>query len=392
MSQTGYMKQAWALLRRDKGWHKPLLVMSAADYVPVAGFLGTSGYVLEWARLTAWGVDASPKQKNVQIGKCISSGFRAIVVALGMGVCIGLFFAMLTGIASVFPDVIATLLTLVIGFVQMVFSIVYGAFLAVCSIRTAIYEKISAGYRIDRVFQMIRRDLSGFGRLVLINFVAEIVLVAVMFAVIMVMGITFLPLTLTAMNGGDDYAIIMALTQSLVPMAVVFVLGAFVFGFAYHLYSMLFYTAVALWMRQFDVSAWGRSEDPLPEPHARPAEANMPSPGLRNDVQATYAPQSQPQHVQPMPQPMAQTTPQANAAHETKPQAGATENTPVVQATQPSTRTPDVVAPEGPAYNPAAADAAPEGPAASPATDADGPDVKALYDQLNNIIRQDDEE
>ena len=70
----GYYSRSWKLLSRDKGWYKPLLVMAVALFVPIVGALGVLGYELEWARLTAWGVDSSPKQKNVQVGKCIKAG------------------------------------------------------------------------------------------------------------------------------------------------------------------------------------------------------------------------------------------------------------------------------------------------------------------------------
>ena len=68
MENEKYFSRSWAMLTRDKGWIKPILVMAVAQLVPIAGYIGAKGYMLEWARLTAWGVAAAPKQKNVETG------------------------------------------------------------------------------------------------------------------------------------------------------------------------------------------------------------------------------------------------------------------------------------------------------------------------------------
>ena len=110
MEEEKYFKRSWALLTRDKGWIKPILVMTAASLVPVVGFFGIQGYALEWARLTAWGVDSSPKQKNVDIGGCITSGARAFVVSLGLGLAVSMATGMITALFSLFPDVLGLML------------------------------------------------------------------------------------------------------------------------------------------------------------------------------------------------------------------------------------------------------------------------------------------
>lgn len=85
MEDTRYFSCSWHLLTRQKGWIKPILILAIALLVPVAGPLALSGYALEWARLSAWGVDASPKQRGVCVGECIASGWRAFVVGLVWG-------------------------------------------------------------------------------------------------------------------------------------------------------------------------------------------------------------------------------------------------------------------------------------------------------------------
>lgn len=63
-----YFLRSWRMLTCRRGWVKPILVLSVAWLVPIAGPLALLGYALEWARLSAWGVDSSPKQSKVQVG------------------------------------------------------------------------------------------------------------------------------------------------------------------------------------------------------------------------------------------------------------------------------------------------------------------------------------
>ena len=82
MQDAKYFSHSWELLTRDKGWVKPILVLAIAMFVPILGPLAVLGYALEWARLSAWGVDAAPKQRGVKIGGCLVAGWRAFVVIL----------------------------------------------------------------------------------------------------------------------------------------------------------------------------------------------------------------------------------------------------------------------------------------------------------------------
>ena len=72
-----YISRSWDMLTRDKGWIKVILLLALASFVPFVGLIGLVGYGLEWARLTAWGIDSSPKQRGVRIGECLASGWRA---------------------------------------------------------------------------------------------------------------------------------------------------------------------------------------------------------------------------------------------------------------------------------------------------------------------------
>ena len=266
MKDTKYASRSWALLTRDKGWIKPVLVLSAANFVPIAGGLGTSGYMLEWARLTAWGVDASPKQKNVQVTTCIKSGWRAFVVCLGWGVCLALATGVLTSVANAIPGVLGTLLAGLMALVVFAAEIFAGVILAIACIRTAIYERIGAGYRIDRIFDMVRRDTRGFFQLVLYILLWALAMSVIAFVVALVIGIAFMPVLISAGYGGSEHAVLAALSQTIGIVIILVLLLGYGLSIIMTACSLVFYNAVALWMRQFDVPEWGRSEDPLPQP------------------------------------------------------------------------------------------------------------------------------
>lgn len=77
-----YLSRSWKMLTRAPGWIKPILLLTLVSFIPIFGLIFVLGYTLEWARLTAWGIDSSPKQSGVDVGACLSCGWRALLVML----------------------------------------------------------------------------------------------------------------------------------------------------------------------------------------------------------------------------------------------------------------------------------------------------------------------
>lgn len=264
MDDKKYFSRAWAMLTRDKGWIKPILVMAAANLVPVAGALGNRGYTMEWARLTAWGVDAAPKQKNVEISKCIASGWRAFLVIIGWGVIYGMAMTVLNSFANIVPGFIGDTLRMVLNLASMLIGVLWGSVLLVAQIRSAIYEKTSAGYRPDRICEMVGRDVEGFLKVVLINFCSCLVIGVVCAAMAVVMAVEIMPSILMLSNSYDPYQVLRAVSSSAGMLAITATVFGSIIAVIAAATSLLTATATALWMRQFNVPAWGRNEDPLP--------------------------------------------------------------------------------------------------------------------------------
>lgn len=261
-----YLSQSWALLTRDKGWYKPVLVLAAASLVPIVGWFGVLGYALEWSRLTAWGVDSSPKQRRVNIGECLGSGFRGFVAMLGYVLVASLVNTFIENIfgENLLVSVVTYSITLTASIVGMI-----------ASLRAAIYQKVSAGYRLNRIFDMIERDSQGFMRLMLMMFVLS-------FGVAFVAGglllVTFIPMGIRLafglagfdvedMNHLDTNSMSYVMQQffsSIGAIAPLLAVVAYITCVGLIVVELLNRTAVGLWMRQFDVPLWGASEDPLP--------------------------------------------------------------------------------------------------------------------------------
>ena len=264
MEDRGYFSRSWDMLTHDKGWIKPLLVMACAEFIPIVGGLGNRGYGLEWARLTAWGVDSSPKQKNVDVGQCILSGWRGFLVSFVWGLVAVFATWTLLFIAAIFPGVLGVILSGLLSFATTILGVVLTSIQGVAEIRAAIYERTTAGLRFDRVFEMVRRDFKGFLRVLVIAIVASLAVSFVAAIMIVIVGLELMPAIISTSYSGDAAAIISVISGSIVVVLMTCALFGFVLAFMANAVRLICLTATGIWMRRFNVPQWGRSEDPLP--------------------------------------------------------------------------------------------------------------------------------
>lgn len=280
-----YFARSWALLTRDRGWVKPVLALCASMFVPIVGPIGALGYVLEWARLTAWGVASSPKQKRVRIGECIVSGFRAFVVLFVWSLCCSLIGAILA---------LVPLLGSVMAFVWLVFSIFLGLLAMIAALRATIYQSVTAGLDPRAIWEMAKRDASGLVRAFGILAAGAWIILVVVVASSVLMVFSIIPQAITfgsyvelygsLMTDAERMRLFFEMISSFVGvMGIILVVLVLVVCVIVAMTSMLGYTALGLWLRQFNVAAWGGEKDPLPvtETYQRPYEAAYaPDPGV----------------------------------------------------------------------------------------------------------------
>lgn len=287
------------MLTRDKGWIKPVLVLTLVSWIPIFGQIVVAGYALEWARLTAWGVDSAPKQRGVDYGKVLSTGGRAFLVTITLGLVITLVLQIL------FPGSLAVLyssMTGLSGFAAMlniaaggvmsmvlwILVLLSSTFVNAAALRATLYDSFSAGWRLDRLFQMIGRDFGGFlktyvvsllGGLISMVYTAVVSFLGGIVVSIGVLGaVSFVGISGSYMDEGE-YLIRQLLSWGAGPALLIVICAialAFIgaaLGTAMNLVSI---NAVGQWFCRFDVNRWGTSAAPLPNDVPRRDAVNDP--------------------------------------------------------------------------------------------------------------------
>lgn len=270
-----YFGRAWAMLTQEKGWWKPILLCALGALVPIVGPLAVLGYGLEWSRRVAWGSTDGPS-RQVKIGGLIKSGWRGFVVAAGWS------------IAAVIVGSIVENLPWIgdfLGSVWGIFTLFLGVVFVVAEVRATIYQNFKAGYRAKTLWQMVSRDPWGLLRVFIIKLVPTLIVGVVGFLMFVPAMFGALGFIAELVDYMDSYYYYM--TDAEAVRLALEVVGFFVEQFAPAFFvtlvvalaanafvNLLVDCSVGLWLRQFDVPAWGKDEDPLPE--TRVAEAAAP--------------------------------------------------------------------------------------------------------------------
>ena len=282
---------SWKMMTRDKGWLKPILVLTLIGWIPILGQIAILGYGFEWARLTAWGVDAAPKQRGVDYGKILTTGGRAFVISLAVNVVLGilesLIFGVEMGALGLFGSSNSVLGNFAVagalgtsGAAAIFFEIVnmlVSTFIMVAVMRATIYDDFSAAWRIDRLFQMISDDLGGFLRVYVISLIAGLVkwlysLILGFVVTIVVMGgavgVMAYGYGTGLMGHGVERMLINALLNMgpavLLLVVVLGVLAMFLGGVISTAMQLVTINATGQWFTRFDLARWGVSSAPLP--------------------------------------------------------------------------------------------------------------------------------
>lgn len=291
--KSRYFARSWALLTREPGWIKRLLILwlailapivglagafayliegnlTARDVLPallfwlpllvlIVGSIGVAGYIAEWGRLTAWGVPSSPARSGGTVGAYLRTGGRNLVI----GVVWGLSWLIFAGLAIETP-LVGELLSWLLKLLSFPFTVIMHVIL----LRATIYQSISGGFKASAVLKMIERDPMGLLRILGIQLVGSL-LVGVIVTIVLTVLIGLIPETafpgnlaaLARMSPGLALGAAVILIFVAIP-AILISLG--VASLVWITLEIVVFNAVGLWMRQFNVPAWGGSDDPLP--------------------------------------------------------------------------------------------------------------------------------
>lgn len=307
-----YFGRAWAMLTQEKGWWKPILLCALGALVPIVGPLAVLGYGLEWSRRVAWGSTEGPS-RQVKIGGLIKSGWRGFVVVAGWSIA-----------AAIVGSIVENLPWIgdFLGSVWGIFTLFLGVVFVVAEVRATIYQNFKAGYRVKTLWKMVSSDPSGLLRVFVIELVPTLIVGVVgilMFVPAMFGSLGFIAELVDYMDGYYYY-----MTEAEEVRLALEVVGFFVEQFAPAFFVTLVVSLVAsafvnllvdcsvgLWLRQFDVPAWGKDEDPLPETSVVEASApELPA----SPVAEPPAPAAPVAPVSPSPEPTAPVAPVPVAA------------------------------------------------------------------------------
>lgn len=363
--QLGFAS-SWKMLTRDKGWIKPMLVLTLVGVIPILGQIAIFGYGLEWARLTAWGVDAAPKQRGVAYGKLLSTGGIAFLIMLSMSIVLGiidvllfggwyplLWFPLGTGILSgSLSEAFVGLAggsSVLLGIVILVVNLLMGTFTTAAMMRATIYDSFGAGWRVDRLFQMIGRDPGGFLHVYVVSLIGGVIGTAYS-ALVTLLGGAFLfggamSFVIGAGTRGSNYInhLIFDMGPGILVIGVICVIAVIFIGAVIGTVTQLIsINAAGQWFCRFEVGRWGVSSAPLPD--------GVP----RGTGKATGAPDGYPQKPV-MPQEETVSQQPAPHAEERKQPADATQASAPGAAAAP--KAPKDVTPDAPSQGAATADA-----------------------------------
>ena len=246
------------------------------------------------------------KQRGVKIGGCLVAGWRAFVVILVWMLLWGVATSVVTAIiAALHIRLLSSLLSLAITVANLLLSLV----VMVAALRAAIYQKIGAGLSFVRVYEMVSHDAAGLFKNVAIPLVTTLIvggictvsgLLVMSLAMPDILRLAYEVEYLSATSGSDPsdlLAIVGSILRTVMPTSVLIGYVSLVFSVAGNL---LLTNSIGLWMRQFNVGAWGSPSDPLPvTPAPLPPVSSASTPVSQSQTQ----PHSAAEPVTPAPTP-----------------------------------------------------------------------------------------
>ena len=225
------------------------------------------------------------------------SGWRGFVACLGWLIVwevISLCLARLTHN----NDVVSMLVAICSLFVNVI--------LCAAALRAAVYQNFKAGYQANRLWDMLKADFGGIAKITgittLTSLVIGFVLSVVGFMAMMPSVVRVIGFAVSASPSTDYRAFVNVLVDAIAGIFPLIMFMAYLASVGQAFVTLIEVTAVGLWMRNFDVPAWGASADPLPTSVATLPEPERPANPTESDAslqQSAAAPATSQQPAAP---------------------------------------------------------------------------------------------
>lgn len=185
-------------------------------------------------------------------------------------------------------------------------SLLVNVILCAAALRAAVYQNFKAGYQANRLWDMLKADFGGIAKITGITTLASLVIGFVLSVVgLMVMMPSIarvIGFAVSASSSTDYRAFVNVLVDAIAGIFPLVMFMAYLASVGQAFVTFIEVTAVGLWMRNFDVPAWGASADSLPTSVATLPEPARPANPTESDAsvqQSAAAPTTSQQPAAP---------------------------------------------------------------------------------------------
>ncbi len=285
--QIKYFQTSWNDIKNSPGWFGKMCLLALVGLIPIFGQIVLFGYLYGWAREIAWGTHQPMPSKifGNDDGKFWRRGWFLLVISfvfqlvpfivMSIGSSMqgaGMYATMSTmsngasplGVGSAASTGIGSLIYLAGCLLSLFVSILFW----IAAMRTAIYDRLSAGFQIGKIWRMFRHDTSGIMRVFGMNLILALILGVIVSIVIFVLTIILVLAGVGThagmMNGASDGSAT-ALIASLGGVYFVIILAVVYFAMVASVFvETVVARAMGYWTMQFDVPRWRGQDDPMP--------------------------------------------------------------------------------------------------------------------------------
>lgn len=303
--QIKYYETAWRDISNSPGWFGKLCLLALVNFIPVFGQIVTFGYLYGWAREIAWGVHAPMPAKlfSNDDGKFWRRGWFALVITVVFSILPGIVIAIGSGLQGAGMVALnergAQAVTAMAGAGSLLYyvGIVFGWFMSILAwigcMRSSIYNRLSAGFQLGKIWKMFRRDTGGilrvFGMELIVGLILGIILgilISILMFVFIFVGAAglasagYTASSFTNMTADQATQALITFIAASGPVGFLcLIVGSFAMFMTTSFIYMLVFRAVGHWTRQFDVPRWRGKDDPMPfenEPQPQPTSQTQP--------------------------------------------------------------------------------------------------------------------
>lgn len=282
--QIKYFQTAWNDIKNSPGWFGKMCLLALVNLIPIFGSIVTFGYLYGWAREIAWGAH-QPMPASIfanEDGKFWRRGWfllviafvfsliPAVVVSIGSSMQGAGMYGSLYGIQEGSTALGAgSAVSMGVGgliyFVGLVLALIVGLLEWIANMRTTIYDSLSAGFQLGKIWKMFRHDTTGILKIFGMNLLGGLIIgVAYAIVVGIIVGL-FVAAGIGGSAGIGSDSGTAALVLSLGGLATVIIIAlTYLFLVASVIIEALVARAMGYWTMQFDVPNWRGQDDPMP--------------------------------------------------------------------------------------------------------------------------------